>query len=134
VIYEVCRRLGITEIHVIGSSAFLAFYEPPAGELTATRDVDVIPPNDDETLGDRIDWKARARPVRVETYTGWCMEPHDLVLSKLGVGREKDLHFAKSAASGGFVRREELLDRLGKVEATVELRALMEARINALFR
>lgn len=25
--------------------------------------------------------------------TGWCLEPHDLAVSKLAAGREKDRHF-----------------------------------------
>ena len=39
-----------------------------------------------------------ALPVRVADYTAWSMEPHDLVLRKLGAGREKDLEFARDAA------------------------------------
>ena len=79
------------------------------------------------------DWKARALPVRVEQYIGWCMDPHDLVLSKLGAGREKDFNFAGSTAKLGLVRREELLARLGKVVCSDEYRRQIAARVNALF-
>src|ERR1700687_2863610 len=42
-------------MYVIGSAAILAVLpEPPEGALTATRDVDVIPPNDDERLVNQI--------------------------------------------------------------------------------
>jgi hypothetical protein len=34
-------------------------------------------------------WEARALPIRVDRYTGLCMEAHDLALSKYGAGREK---------------------------------------------
>ena len=164
VIFEIGRRFDIQEFHIIGSAAILAALpNPPEGALTATRDVDVIPPNDDERLADRIsfvlgeasdfdiehgyyaqgvtsrtptyapnDWKARALPVRVEQYTGWCMDPHDLVLSKLGAGREKDLDFARSAAKLGLVRREELTRRLAGVSCPEDHKRQISARIDSL--
>jgi hypothetical protein len=162
---EIGRRFDIQEFHIIGSAAILAVLpNPPEGALTATRDVDVIPPNDDERLADRIsfvlgeasdfdiehgyyaqgvtsrtptyapsDWKARALPVRVEQYTGWCMDPHDLVLSKLGAAREKDFDFARSTAKLGLVRSEELLARLGLVDCSDEQRHQIASRVIALF-
>jgi hypothetical protein len=165
VILEIGRRFDLRDFHVVGSAAILAVMpNPPEGALTATRDVDVIPPEDDERLADRISfvlgeasefdlehgyyaqgvtsktpryapagWTARAVPVRVDKYTGWCMEPHDLVLSKLGAGREKDLAFAKSAAALGLLRCDELLQRLQDVACTNEHRRQIEARIGALF-
>lgn len=61
------------------------------------------------------------------------MDPHDLVLSKLGAGREKDFDFARSTANLGLVRREELLARLGMVVCSDEQRRQIAARVNALF-
>jgi len=165
VILEIGRRFDITDFHIIGSAAILAVLpNPPVGALTATRDVDVIPPNDDERLADRIsfmlgeasdfdaeygyyaqgvttrtplyapaDWMARAIPVRVERYTGWCMDPDDLVLSKLGAGRDKDLDFSRSAAKLGLVRRRELIQRLDKVACSDEHRRLIATRVDAIF-
>jgi len=165
VIHEIGRRFDLSDFYIVGSAAILAVLpNPPEGALTATRDVDVIPPNDDERLGDRIsfvlgeasefdlehgyyaqgvtsktpryapaNWMARAVPVRVEKHTGWCMEAHDLVLSKLGAGREKDIDFAKSAAALGLLQRDELLRRLPDVVCSDEHRRLIEARISALF-
>lgn len=164
VILEIGRRVDIDECHIIGSAAILAALpNPPDGALTATRDVDVIPPNDDERLADRIsfvlgeasdfdaeygyyaqgvtsrtpmfapaDWMSRAIPVRVERYTGWCMEPNDLVLSKLGAGREKDLDFARSAVQLGVVRRDLLTTRLDRVACSDEHRRLIASCIDAL--
>jgi len=165
VILEIGRRFDLSDFHIVGSAAILAVLpNPPEGALTATRDVDVIPPHDDERLGDRISfvlgeasefdlefgyyahgvtsqtptyapagWTARAVPIRVEKYTGWCMETHDLVLSKLGAGREKDIDFARSAATLGLLQCEELLRRLKEVACFDEHRRQIEARINALF-
>jgi hypothetical protein len=165
VIYEIGRRFELTDFHVIGSAAILAqLPEPPEGALTATRDVDVIPPGGDERLADRISfvlgeasdfdaehgyyaqgvsertatyapagWKGRALPVRVERYTGWCMEAHDLVISKLGAGRDKDLEFARSLAALGLVEQQTLRQRLQEVVCQDEHRRLIEARVTALF-
>lgn len=165
VILEIGSRFDLRDFHIVGSAAILAVLpNPPEGALTATRDVDVVPPHDDERLADQIsfvlgeasdfdfehgyyaqgvtsktptyaprDWKARTVPVRVEKYTGWCMEAHDLVLSKLGAGREKDIDFARSAAALGLLQRDELSRRLQDVECSDEHRRLIEDRISALF-
>lgn len=79
-------------------------------------------------------WMERAVPVCVDAYTGWCMEAHDLVLSKLGAGREKDIGFAKSAADLALVQRDRLLRQLRDVSCTDEHRRLIEDRVNAIFR
>ena len=44
--------------------------------------------------------------------TGWCLEPHDLVVSKLVAGREKDLLFAAEAVRHGLVSPDVLAARL----------------------
>jgi hypothetical protein len=36
--------------------------------------------------------------------TGWCLEAHDLIVSKLAAGREKDLDFVKSALRHRLVK------------------------------
>jgi hypothetical protein len=61
------------------------------------------------------------------------MEAHDLVLSKLGAGREKDVDFAKSAAALALVQRDELLRRLPDVVCSDEHRRLIADRVSALF-
>jgi hypothetical protein len=165
VILEIGRRFDLSDFYVIGSAAILAALpNPPNGALTATRDVDVIPPQDDERMADRISfvlgeasdfdlehgyyaqgvtsatpryapsgWKTRAVPIRVEEYSAWCMEAHDLVLSKLGAGRDKDLDFARSAAELRLLQRKELLLRLQDVDCSDEHRRQISARIKAIF-
>ena len=55
VILEIGRRFDLKDIYIIGSAAILAAIpDPPEGELTATRDVDVIAPRDEERLADQI--------------------------------------------------------------------------------
>lgn len=166
VILEIGERFGLDGCYIVGSAAILAaIAEPPEGELTATRDVDVIPPDDDERLADQMSfvlgeaspfdvehayyvqgvtsrtptfaprgWQQRALPVKAEKYTGWCMAPVDLVLSKLGAGREKDLAFARSVAALKLVRRDELLKGLSDIECSEEDRRRIAGRVGTLFR
>jgi hypothetical protein len=61
------------------------------------------------------------------------MEPYDLVLSKLGAGREKDMEFTRSAARLGLVEKETLLSRLTDVDCADEMRQLIGSRVQALF-
>jgi hypothetical protein len=58
---------------------------------------------------------------------------HDLVLSKLEAGRQKDIDFARSAARLRLLQCEELLLRLQGVARSDGHRQQMSARINALF-
>lgn len=136
--------------------------DPPDGALTATRDVDVIAPRDEERLADQIsfvlgeasdfeaahgyyaqgvtsetpefaptDWKSRTIDIPVAGIVGRCMDPNDLVLSKLGAGRAKDLAFARAAANLLPIRRKTLLERLEHVECSDQMRKLITDRITA---
>jgi len=78
-------------------------------------------------------WQSRTIPIQVDRYRALCMEPHDLLLSKLGAGREKDLEFARAAVLSVSVQRDELLARLADVAADPAVRRLIEDRIRALF-
>jgi hypothetical protein len=167
VILEVYERFALTEIFVISSSAILAVLpDPPAGALTATRDVDIIPLNDEqERIADQIsfvigeaspfdiehgyhaqgvslrtpvyaprDWQARTIALPVGKIVAHCMEPHDLVLSKLGAARDKDLEFARAAAALSLVEQSVLLSRLGLVPVSAGHAGLIAERIAALYR
>jgi hypothetical protein len=165
VILEIGQRFDLKDIYIIGSAAILAAMpDPPEGALTATRDVDVIPPRDEERLADQIsfvlgeasdfeaeygyyaqgvtsntpeyapvDWKSRTIDIPVAGTVGRCMDPNDLILSKLGAGRPKDLGFARAAASLGLIRRRILLERLEHVECSDQMRKLITDRIIATF-
>jgi hypothetical protein len=62
------------------------------------------------------------------------MEPSDLILSKLGAGREKDLDFARSAAALDLVREYVLLSRIELISTSSKHRELIAARVRAVFR
>jgi hypothetical protein len=71
-----------------------------------------------ETAKAPAGWEERLVPVRVargprdeHVVTGWCLEPHDLVLAKCAAGRERDWEFARAAIVHGVVDPQELVRR-----------------------
>ena len=84
-------------------------------------------------------WQDRLLPVSgpgTRGATGWCLEPHDLVLSKLGAGRERDVDFARVAAAHGIVDAAELRARAGRLPVAAghleHVRGLLEAALGRL--
>ncbi|MBI5575390.1 MAG: hypothetical protein HY896_03385 [Deltaproteobacteria bacterium] len=60
-------------------------------------------------------WKNRL--VRIQNNNtrgavGWCLEVHDLVMSKYAAAREKDLQFNGEVIRAGYVDRNRLMKRL----------------------
>jgi hypothetical protein len=86
-------------------------------------------------------WQDRLVPIRNDNTrqaTGLCLEAHDLVLSKLAAGREKDYRFVSDALGEKIVEAETLRERLEAMPLPAERlgqlrRALdgMVARANA---
>ena len=79
----------------------------------------------------------RKRVVRFETpgthgVVAWCLEPHDLWVSKAIAGRPKDLEFCRALVRRGLVRAAMLRARLAKVkELDQRVRVAVTARIPA---
>jgi hypothetical protein len=77
----------------------------------------------------------RERLVRFETpatrgIVAWCLDPHDLWVSKAIAGRDKNLEFCRALLDLGVVDRAELTRRLALVDSLDErVRALVQARI-----
>ena len=77
-------------------------------------------------------WRERLVPVRnanTRGATGWCLEAHDLVLSKYAAGREKDGVFVRAALAAKLVIRETLLDRLATMSIDEGARERLRRRI-----
>jgi hypothetical protein len=77
-------------------------------------------------------WQSRLVKVQnANTHgaTGWCLEIHDLVLSKYAAGRDKDLEFVAAAIRHDMVNRDELLARLVTLPVDTALRRVIEQRI-----
>lgn len=71
-----------------------------------------------ETAKAPAGWQERMVPIHVPAtrttpeVTGWCLEPHDLVLAKCVAGRESDWAFAATALEHRLVGFDELTRRL----------------------
>jgi len=82
-------------------------------------------------------WRSRLVEIRNENTRGakgLCLEIHDLLVSKIIAGREKDLDFLTEAARHRMADPEELLRRLGTVEVALEVREKARAAIERIFR
>lgn len=64
--------------------------------------------------------------------TGWCLEAHDLVLSKCVAGREKDWSFAAEAMGHGIVAREELAIRATGLPVEARRRAEIARQLEGI--
>jgi hypothetical protein len=64
---------------------------------------------------------------------GLCLEIHDLVLSKLVAGREKDKSFARTAVQHGLVEAPLLRARLQETQLDERLRSAVAVRITRAF-
>jgi hypothetical protein len=77
-------------------------------------------------------WRDRLVPVKNENTrgaTGWCLEAHDLVLSKYAAGREKDDRFVRAALAARLVKAETLLERLGAMPVDADAQERIRRRI-----
>jgi len=77
-------------------------------------------------------WEARLVVVRNENTrgaSGLCLEVHDLLVSKLVAGRDKDVAFARVALAKGLASLETLRQRIGATALDAELRAAVLARV-----
>ena len=91
----------------------------------------------DETTATLPDgWKERL--IRVETpatggAVGWCLEPHDLAVSKLAAGREKDLSFVETMIREKLVSVDLIRERLTQTpRLTPELLELAQSRLKGM--
>lgn len=93
---------------------------------------------DDSTATLPEGWIDRVRAVDVELTDGamargLCLEPHDLAVSKLAAGREKDIEYVSAAARCGYLRKELLLERLERTSLRRTLRARIGNHVQAIF-
>lgn len=80
-------------------------------------------------------WEERLVPLCNENtrgVTGWCLEVHDLAISKLAAGREKDLDFVRCLAAHGMVQESTLNERSYQLDGKNEEKAaLVRERIKS---
>jgi uncharacterized nucleotidyltransferase DUF6036 len=70
--------------------------------------------------------KSRRSPV------AWCLEVHDLVLSKCVAGRDRDWEFAAEALRCALVDEDVLLSRVGDLPVSGEAQAHIRGRLGAI--
>ena len=81
-------------------------------------------------------WQGRLVPIRNDNTrhcTGWCLEPHDLAVSKLVAGRPKDMEFLGAMKELGMIDRQILAGRLTFTKVDSNLRSVCEARIASFY-
>lgn len=79
-------------------------------------------------------WRDRLIAFDVPGARGLCLEPHDLVVSKLVAFREKDREFAAALLLAGLVDPEVLRERIGLLDAPGALASRMHAWVEAQLR
>lgn len=77
-------------------------------------------------------WRSRLVPLSNENtrgVTGWCLEPHDLVVAKLLAERPHDLEFCGALLGAGIVDLETVRARLAETELDSEERSVADRRL-----
>ena len=79
-------------------------------------------------------WEGRL--VRFETagtrgVVAWCLEPHDLWISKMIAGRPKDLEFGRALLEGRIVDPAQLMKRLEDVDVGEPIRERIATKVEA---
>ena len=66
-------------------------------------------------------------------FTGECLEPHDVAVSKLAAGRDKDVEFVQGLLAHGMVNPEVVQERIGQVDTRdASYRELMSQRLRRI--
>lgn len=82
------------------------------------------------------DWESRLVAVNNENtngVTGYCLEVHDLAISKLIAMRPKDLEFVQELVRHDMIEKTTMLHRLEKTDLQKLVRSNTRNRISSLF-
>ena len=77
-------------------------------------------------------WEQRLIAIRTpgtRGATGWCLHPHDLALSKLAAGRDKDLRFVADMAKHAMFDPRALEDLVSQMNLPSDFAELVRARV-----
>ena len=83
------------------------------------------------------DWESRLIVLTNENtngITGYCLEVHDLAISKLIAMRPKDLEFVQELVRHDMLDKKTMLRRLKQTDLEDSIRRLAQARIRAFFK
>lgn len=82
-------------------------------------------------------WRSRLVPLSNENtrgVTGWCLEPHDLVVAKLLAGRPHDLKFCGALLGAAIVDLKTVQSRLSDSELDSKERTAVDRRLMSVTR
>ena len=84
-----------------------------------------------------VDWESRLVAVSNENtngVTGYCLEVHDLAISKLIAMRPKDLEFLQELVRHSMIDKKTMLRRLKQTDLENSVRRIARARIKSFFK
>ena len=82
------------------------------------------------------DWEARLVPVNNKNtngVTGYCLDVHDLAISKLIAHRPKDLEFVLELVRHEMIQKKTMLQRLRQTDLQQSIHSNIRERIKSLF-
>jgi hypothetical protein len=80
-------------------------------------------------------WRSRLVPLTSPATggaTGWCLEVHDLAVSKLAAGRPKDVEYVRVLLAHRLVSADTLRARLSQTPLSAEIASAAADRLNRL--
>ena len=80
-------------------------------------------------------WQERLIPIRNENTggaTGWCLEVHDLAISKLVAGREKDLEFIRILLQHRLAEPARIKELVQSLPTSEDVRGRVLSRLSRL--
>jgi hypothetical protein len=83
-----------------------------------------------------VNWESRLVAVSNENtngVTGYCLEIHDLAISKLIAMRPKDLEFLQQLVRHNMIDKKTMLRRLKQTDIESSIRRIAQARIESFF-
>jgi len=83
------------------------------------------------------DWESRLIAVKNENtngVTGYCLEVHDLAISKMIAMRPKDLEFVQELVRYDMINKKTMLHRLKQTDLEGSIRGIARARIKSFFK
>jgi hypothetical protein len=84
-----------------------------------------------------VDWESRLVAVSNENtngVTGYCLEVHDLAISKMIAMRPKDLDFVQELVRHDMIDKKTMLRRLKQTDLEDSIRRIAQARIKSFFK
>ena len=149
-----------TEFFVIGTQAVHAYCARPPAEVLMSQECDLYPKNHPEATslldqalgrgsafarrhGFYVDvvtpeiatlpngWRSRLKGFQVGKTTAFCLEVHDLIISKLAAGRLKDLEFVGAVIGFDMANLKLLRRRIDQLELAKD-RAQVRSRLRSV--